>query len=474
MNIAVRLGEKINALDHGAVPLEALHWAKQGILDTVGVTLAGAEAPCTQMVARMVAAEAGSPAGIAQAGGALLFGFGQRTSASNAALVNGTAAHALDFDDCSNTLGGHPSAPILPGLIALGEIRGASGRDVILAYLAGFETETAIAKGVNFHHYEKGWHPTATLGTFGAAAAGAKLIGLDAERTAIALAISASMASGIKANFGTGTKPLHVGHCARNGLTAALLSEQNYTANLDAFEHRQGFLELFNGAGNYDSNRIGKGWADPFNIVDPGLAIKQHPCCGSTHPAVDAMLKLRRENDLTADNVASVVSWTHPRRLSHTNRPDPQGPLDAKFSVQYVLARALSEGRVAIEHFEGDAFNDPQVRRLMERITAEPHPKAVMDTTEHFFAEVTVTKTDGKSVSTWLDQPVGRGPDSPLPPGALAAKFQNCAERVLTRAAADELRAMIEDLETVDNIREMTALIGDATPDRENDKRLAG
>ena len=471
MTITKRLGTKIAALDHADVTPEALLWAKRGILDTVGVTLAGAEEACSRRVAQMVAIEDG-PA--ARKEGALLFGYGRRTSASNAALVNGTAAHALDFDDCNNTLGGHPSAPILPGLIALGEIRGASGRDIILAYLAGFETETAIAKGVNFHHYEKGWHPTATLGTFGAAAAAAKLIGLDAENTAAALAIAVSFASGVKANFGTGTKPLHVGHSARNGLTAALLSEQDFTANLEAFEHRQGFFERFNGAGNYDPDRIGEDWADPFNIVKPGLAIKQFPCCGSTHPAVDAMLKLRRENDLNAENVAHVLSWTHPRRLSHTNRPDPKEPLDAKFNVQYVLARALLEGQVAIEHFEGDAFNDPAVRRIMDRITAEPHPEAVMETTEHFFAEVTVTTTDGRKLLTFLDQPVGRSPSSPLPPGALAAKFRNCAGRALASAAVEDLLGLIESLETVPDISHMTDIIDTAAAESETGRRLAG
>lgn len=467
MNIALNLGKKIVALDHAAIPREALHWAKQGILDTVGVTIAGAEAACTQMVAQMVTvgeAAAPAPGGGLQGGGALLFGFGRRVSALDAALVNGTAAHALDFDDCSNTLGGHPSAPILPGLIALGETRGASGRDVILAYLAGFETETAIAKGVNFHHYEKGWHPTGTLGTFGAAAAAAKLIDLDAERTATALALAVSLASGVKANFGSMAKPLHVGHCARNGLMAALLSEQGFTARPDAFEHRQGFFEVYNGAGTYDPERIGEGWADPFDILDPGLAIKLFPCCASTHPAIDAMLKLRLENDLNAENVAHVVSWTHPRRLAHTNRPDPKEPLDAKFSVQYVLARALLEGRVGIEHFEGGAFDDPDVRRVMERIVAEPHPKAIMEDTKHFFAEVTVTMTGGRTVSAWVDQPVGRGPESPLPPGVLAVKFENCAGRVLASEAVGELLSLIENLDAVSDIRQMTAIIGTGRP----------
>src|SRR5207253_7732467 len=132
-----------------------------------------------------------------------------RLSVTDAALVNGTASHALDFDDCSNTLGGHPSVPILPGLFALADAMPVSGRDFLAAYIAGFETETRIARGVNFHHYEKGWHPTATLGTFGSAAASSHLLGLDARRTATALSLAASLASGIKANFGTMTKPLH-------------------------------------------------------------------------------------------------------------------------------------------------------------------------------------------------------------------------------------------------------------------------
>src|SRR5205814_1903781 len=154
----------------------------------------------------------------------------------DAALVNGTAAHALDFDDVSNSLGGHPSAPILPAIFALGEVldrpeKPVGGRDFITAYVAGFETETRIARGVHFHHYEKGWHPTATLGVFGAAAASCHLLGLDRAKTAQALAIAASLASGIKANFGTMTKPLHVGHTARNGLFAALLARDGFTAN---------------------------------------------------------------------------------------------------------------------------------------------------------------------------------------------------------------------------------------------------
>lgn len=377
----------------------------------------------------------------------------------DAALINGVASHALDFDDCSNTLGGHPSAPVLPALWALAEVRSTSGADLIAAYVAGFETETRIGRAVNFSHYEKGWHPTATLGVFGAAAACAHLMRLDADRTATALALAVSMSSGVKANFGTMTKPYHVGHCARNGLLAARLADAGMTANHDALTHPQGFFELYNGAGNYSPERVLDGWADPLDIVETGVAFKRHPCCASTHPAIDALLALRQAHGFSAADVQHVLSWTHPRRLNHTNRPDPVGGLDGKFSVQYVLARALVHGKVSLDHFSDAAVADDAVRRVMSRITAEPHPQARMDTTEHFFAEVTVTLSDGTSLHHRVERPVGRDRSHPLPDGALHAKFDDCARRSLPGEQADALREALCRLESVNRIAELSTLL---------------
>src|SRR5580765_4731867 len=267
MTIIEAIAERIAAINYADLPSEAVDWAKAAILDTVGVTLAGAGEECAQIVERVLASSAGE---------CLIFGSDHRVGPLDAALINGTASHALDFDDVSNSLGGHPSAPILPALFALGERLDCTGRAFIAAYVAGFETETRIARGVHFHHYEKGWHPTATLGVFGAAAGCCHLMGLDRARTAQALAIAASLASGIKANFGTMTKPLHVGHTARNGLFAARMAREGFTANPGALEHRQGFLMVFNGAGNFDVEAILKDWGRPYDIVSPGLAIKQH------------------------------------------------------------------------------------------------------------------------------------------------------------------------------------------------------
>ena len=426
-----------------------MHWAKIAILDEVGCTLAGAAEPCARIVDRVTT-------GGASAGACLIFGTDRRTAPLDAALINGTASHALDFDDCSNTLGGHPSAPILPALFALGELHDVSGRAFLAAYVAGWETETRIARGVNFHHYEKGWHPTATLGVFGSAAACSRLLELSAEQTARALALAATFASGLKANFGTMTKPLHVGHCSRNGQFAALLASEGFTSNPAAMEHKQGFLQVFNGTGNFDAAAILRDWGTPWDIVQPGVAIKQYPCCGSTHPAIDAMLMLVRTHDLTPAMVERVESWTHPRRLAHTNRPDPRGALDAKFSVQYCLARALLHRQVAIAHFEGDAWRDPAVRALLPRIHAAPHPEMKMDTTDHFGAEVRITLTDGRVLKQIVARPLGRGPEHPLPEELLEAKFLDCAERALPAGAARALLTTLRGLDGVTHLRSVT------------------
>jgi 2-methylcitrate dehydratase PrpD len=446
MTIAQSLAKRITGVRYHALPEPALHWAKVAILDTVGCTLAGASEPCARIVARVTASS----------GPCLVFGTHLRVAPLDAALINGTASHALDYDDCSDTLGGHPSAPILPALFALAETRAVDGRAFVAAYVAGWETETRIARGINFHHYEKGWHPTATIGVFGATAACCHLLGLAPEVTAQALGLAASFSSGLKANFGTMTKPLHVGHSSRNGLLAALLAADGFTANAGALEHRQGFLRVFNGEGNFDAEAILRGWGEPWDIVQPGVAIKQYPCCGSTHPAVDAMLTLVREHALTPAMVERVDSWTHPRRLAHTDRPDPKSSLDAKFSVQYCLARALLDRRVSLEHFEGASFRDPAVLTLLPRIHAAPHPSMSMASTEHFGAEVRVTLKDGRVVMAKVARPLGRGPDYPLPAELLEAKFIDCATRVLPKDAAERLLAV---LRTVDSATDMRAVM---------------
>jgi 2-methylcitrate dehydratase PrpD len=453
-SIAMQVALRITAMRYETLPAEAVHWAKIAIIDTLACALAGAheEAP---RIAEKVAATYGG------AGPALLWGTHRRMSALDAAIINGTAGHALDYDDVNNTIGGHPSVPILPAIIALGEMLGSSGKDLLLAYITGFETQARIGSAVNVYHYRKGWHPTATLGVFGAAAASARLLNLSVPHTATALAIAASLSSGIKANFGTMTKPLHAGHCSRNGLYAALMAKEGFTANDAALEHDQGFFELFNGAGNYHVENILRDWANPLDVLAPGIGLKQYPCCASTHSAIDATLVLRERHQLTPERIKKIESITHAPALAHTNRPDPKTALDAKFSVQYCVARALMHGAVTFDHFADSALMQPEMRSLLAKVEARPHDHLPAGMGEHYQGVVNITTTDGQTFSARVDQPL-RGPQNLAPPDRLESKFMDCAAIALRPDAVPRLYEQLRDFESLSNVRLLTEFMANA------------
>ncbi len=458
LGLAQEFAKRVVAMKASDLPQEAFHWAHVGILDTIGVTLAGSTEPTATLAAQALDLSEGP---------ALILGTHQRVGMLDAALINGAASHALDFDDCNNTIGGHPSAPVLSALLPLADALGSSGEDFVTAYIAGFEVETKLGMAVNMHHYMKGWHPTATLGTFGAAAAAAKLMGLDAEQTGVALALAASFASGLKANFGTMTKPLHVGHCARNGLFAARLASKGYTANAaKVFEHKQGFLDVFNGPGTYDVERALDAWARPLDIIQPGIAIKQYPCCGSTHPAIDAMLDIVRRHNPDVQAVERVDVAVHSRRLEHTNRPNPGSPLDAKFSLQYVMARALIEQHIGVADFEGDAYRDSRVHDFLPRVHVQAYNETGLggfDFENHFGGIVKVTMKNGTLFEAQVDQPLGRTSANPLPEALLREKFNLCAATVLRQEAIGPIADSIWQVESLPSMRTLSQLIQQAT-----------
>jgi 2-methylcitrate dehydratase PrpD len=455
--ITLRLAERVRALSRRDLTPRAKAIARTGIIDTIGVTLAGVPEDCTQILLR-------TPGVATAPGGALVFGTTRRTSALDAALINGTASHALDYDDFSSDLGGHQSVPLVAPLFALAEERGATGMQVLLAYVAGMEALIRLARAVNFVHYDKGWHPTATLGVFGAAAACGHLIGLDEKRLATAFSLAASMASGLKANFGSMTKPFHVGHCARNGLLAVLMAEQGFEARHGVMEHKQGFLDVYNGPGLHDAGKIFADWAKPLEVEAPGIALKQFPCCGSTHPAIAMALKLAQEEKITAADVAAIEILPHARRMPHTDNPWPVTPLQAKFSVQYAVVRALLSGAPRLAHFEGEAALEPEVQRLLGLVTTAPHPDMPRDGADQWGAEVIVTTKDGRRLSRRVNQMVGRGGDNPMSSSELWTKFTDCAERGIPRENVAPLFDKLECLEDAQDIRDITRLLEKPEP----------
>lgn len=450
--ILEQLAHRIFSFDVAAIPPEAYRLAKTAIIDTLGVTIAGASEPCTALLLK-------TPGVATAPGECSLFGLKHQTSALDAAFINGTASHALDYDDFSQPMGGHQSAPLMAPLMALAQERGLSGLALLQSYIVGIETEIRLARAVNFYHYDKGWHPTATLGVFGAAAACAHLLTLDKAQITTALAIAASFASGLKANFGTMVKPLHVGQCARNGLLAALMAQAGYDANPAALEHKQGFFNAFNGPGNFDETRIFENWAAPLEVLSPSMGLKQFPCCGSAIPAVAMALQLRNEESFAIEDIEKVEILPHRRRLPHTNNPDPQTPLAAKFSVQYAVCLALINGAPRLKDFEGTAHFDPDIRRLMSRTIAREHPDMPDDSPEQFGAEVILTLKSGDKLSRRINSLIGRGADNPMSEQELWEKFSDCAQRSLDQSRVKSLFSSLQNLENVQDVSEIAVLM---------------
>lgn len=445
-HVLTSLAEHITGFDPASITPGALYTAKAGITDTIGVTLAGLAEPCTQILLE-------TP-GIADAPGpCLIFGTDKRTSALDATLINGIASHALDFDDFSDVLGGHQSVPLVPALFALAEEHNLSGRAIIDAYVVGFEVEHRFAMALHPHHYDKGWHPTATLGIFGTVAAAAYALKMNSDQTTRALAIAASMASGIKANFGTMTKPLHVGHSGRAGLMAVLIAQRGFEANAQAMEHHQGFFNVFNGAGTFDASPLTSAWTAPLTIELPSIGIKQFPCCGSTHQTITAMLRLVHDDGVKAADVTGIDIHVHPQRLRHTNNAFPASVLGAKFSQQYAVARALKDGAVRLKDFEDGAFLEPGIVKILEMTNTIPFGEPGAPEGGRWDAEITVALTDGRTLTKRVDNMVGRSGENAMSRDELYDKFADCASRALSKGDAAAVFEGLMDLENVANFK---------------------
>src|SRR5277367_2850403 len=295
-NLTRALARKSAVLEYEELPSEAHELARQCILDYFGVAVAGARDELVRLLLDELAEAGGAPQ-------ASVIGHQTRLPALSAALVNGAAGHALDYDDLNMAMPGHPSVAILPGLLALAELRRSSGRDVITAFVAGYETACRIGAALQPGHYNLGFHSTGTVGSFGAAAACARLLSLDAEATAIALGIAGTQAAGLKSQFGTMCKPLHAGKAAQNGLLAARLAQRGFSSRTDIVECVQGFASTH-----------GPDFAPDAALATPQAGFhllanlfKYHPACYFTHAPIECAGRLREEHRLTPDMIAGIT-----------------------------------------------------------------------------------------------------------------------------------------------------------------------
>ncbi len=447
MSAAARLAEFVVKTSLEDCPSEAVGRVRRAALDTLGVMLAGATEPVARIVRRVVRAEGAITL-------ATVVGTTLKTSPGWAALANGAAGHAHDFDDTNFALLGHPSVPLLSTALAAAEAEMADGRALVLGYVVGFEVDVALGTALNPDHYTRGWHATSSIGTLGCTAAAARIMGLDVVQTRNALAIAASHASGLKENFGSMTKPYHAGHAARNGILAAQLAREGLTASETALEGRQGYVAAFGASHGLDQALEGLGHA--WHLLGSGIAVKPYPSCALTHSAIDALIDLRAAHRLSPGDIAAVqvgVNRVVPDVLAH---PRPTTALERKFSMQFCAAAALVDGRVDFGSFMDGEVANPEMRELMGRITMVVDPGLPEGVEQHAWSRVTVRLRDGRTLSREARGARGH-PDTPLSDAALREKFLACAKAVLSADEAEGVAEQLGHLEDIPDIRALTS-----------------
>jgi 2-methylcitrate dehydratase PrpD len=430
------------------VPAEARDAARRAFIDTIGVMLAGSREDCARIAGSVVRGRGSRPV-------SAVVGQGFRTSPEAAALVNGLAAHALDFDDVNSPMTGHPSVPLVPAILAVAEETGAGGRAALDAYVIGFEVEVKLGRAIGPSHYSHGWHATGTLGVIAAAAAAGRLYGLDGDRMRMAIGIAASMAGGMRQNFGTMTKPLHPGYAAQNGIVAAQLAAGGFTADASVLEAPIGYLSLFSPEGDADSAAISD-LGRPFEILASGMSVKYFPCCYATHRAIEATLGILAEEPLSEPDIAEIAV-RQPRGaglpLIHSR---PVTGLEGKFSMEYCVAAALLDGSVGLDSFEDAAVQREAVQRLLRRVDVRTTEEECRPA--EGYAEVQIDLKSGRRLIQRLDDPSG-SPDRPLTLDQLADKYRDCAKRILGREASDRALELIMKLDQLDSISTLTDIL---------------
>jgi 2-methylcitrate dehydratase PrpD len=437
------LADQARTLMFSDIPEETRTWARQCILDYIGCGVAGASDELTEILI----AEFGEQGG---RGSAAVFDHVERLPAASAALVNGAAAHALDFDDVNLAMPGHPSVAVLPALLALAEERGSTGKAVLTAFVAGYELQCRLGRVLAPGHYDVlGFHATATIGSFGAAAACAHLLRLDQEKFVIALGIAGTQAAGLKSMFGTMCKPLHAGKAAYHGLMAAKLAMRGFTSRLDVIECRQGFASTHS-PDFYPDRALEipvNDWYIRSNLF------KYHAACYMVHSSIEAARKLREQFDVTPERVESITVQIEESCDRICNIPAPRTGLEAKFSLRLATAMGLAgfdTGRLST--YTEEVATDPNLARLRDKVTLD-FRGGIPNT----FAEIDLLLTDGTRVSARHDSGIA-ATETAEQGHRLETKFAGLVEPVLGSRRSAALISGINEFERLESLGELMAL----------------
>ena len=430
-----KLVEFCTNLNIEKIPQEVIVRAKRCLLDWIGVTLGARRHEAIEIMRRTVEDFGGN-------GQASILGTRFKTSMFQAALVNGTASHLLDFDDTHLDALMHPSVTVLPAVMAYSEANRLDGRRALVAYLAGFEVATRISKAVGGEHYDAGWHSTATMGRFGAAAAVAKLAGLEPERTAMALGLAGTQASGTRRMFGTMGKSFHAGKAAADGLLSAALVAGGFTAAADIFSGDQGLGCLL--SKDYRPERALAGLGQTYNIMT--VSLKPFASCLYTHPVIDGVIELRERHQIRPGQVKQIDCRVSRLCADAACQINPQAELARKFSTYFCAALALVEGKAGESAFHDDVALKPQIRELIERVHIQVDPQLGADQ-----AEVVITLNAGQSFHQMVDYPLG-DPRKPLSDSLVESKFRDVCGGFLASGQIDSIVAAVMDFENLEDV----------------------
>jgi 2-methylcitrate dehydratase PrpD len=438
MSLTRSLGQFVASLSPGQIPEPALEIARTGFIDCIGVMIAGREEAPTRLL-RQVLAPTGNEA-------TLCF-TASKADAPQAAWINGTAAHALDFDDVA--LRSHLSTVLVPAILAEAEALDLSGRDMLTAYVAGYEVWAELIRREKGLHHGKGWHPTGIFGSIGAAAACAWLRRLNPQQTAQALALGASQSAGLMANFGSMTKPFHAGRAAHGGVIAARLAAQGFTGAEDALEHAQGFLSAVSPAGEVDRASPPAGLGKTWRIIETGLNIKKYPTCYCTHRAIDGLLDLLDAHPLRPEEIAGITVRISENYATILRNHRPQTGLEAKFSMEFAMAGAVTAHRVGLTELTDAFVQRPDVQALMGRVGIETNTDYDPAYPGASFADEVLVRLDtgAELPSERVTRARGHA-EKPLRANELFAKFENC---LAVGQCAISPATLFERLQTMEN-----------------------
>ena len=447
-NLTAQASEFAVNLRFSDIPGEALHIAKRCILDGLAVMLAGSEQDCIDVAERYIHKTGGNPQSRVVGDASL------NIPAHLAAFWNGLAGHAMDWDDTQLAEGPgrpyglltHPTIPPLAASLAIADMLGdVDGKTFLTAFVAGFEVECKIAEAINPDHYNLGFHTSGTIGTFASAVAAAKLLGFDRSQTAQAIGGAASMAAGIRANFGSMGKPMHVARSSENGVTAALLVDDGFTFNEEALDGQWGFLEVAGRGGDIDlvSGRFG----NPFSIVTPGVSIKPYPCGVLTHPSMDAMKYLMEENNLDAGDIEKVTLYAANNILHPIRFRIAKSELEGKFSMAFLLSAMILSGKAGKTEFSNDFVLSDSVQDMQQRVFTEFDAEIDAMGHDRIRSRIEVDTMDGRHIVKWADEKYRGSPHNPLSNNELENKFLDCAQGLLTRDRSQAVFDFVWSLE---------------------------